>query len=146
MALTPGQEGALAPKPTTVSSTSSLDTSGSVQHDFGIKPTKISQQSLPVPTPPVISGQPVGTDDYSMQNVSFNHPGAVTPSGSNQLPPSSISLVPRASQLHLTPSTGVVVPSALPTTNTVPEFLYQLTKMLSDHNRDVIEWSNGKFC
>jgi len=26
----------------------------------------------------------------------------------------------------------------------VPEFLYQLTKMLTDDNRSIIEWSNGK--
>jgi hypothetical protein len=30
-------------------------------------------------------------------------------------------------------------------TNTVPEFLYQLTKLLTDDNRDAIEWSHGKF-
>jgi len=29
-------------------------------------------------------------------------------------------------------------------TNTVPEFLYQLTKMLTDNNKEVIEWANGK--
>ena len=28
--------------------------------------------------------------------------------------------------------------------NTVPEFLYQLTKMLTENNRDCIEWSNGE--
>merc|ERR1712232_1075128 len=28
--------------------------------------------------------------------------------------------------------------------NTVAEFLYQLTKMLTDDNREVIEWANGK--
>eukprot|EP00547_Thalassionema_nitzschioides_P004285 CAMPEP_0194221786 /NCGR_PEP_ID=MMETSP0156-20130528/31341_1 /TAXON_ID=33649 /ORGANISM="Thalassionema nitzschioides, Strain L26-B" /LENGTH=429 /DNA_ID=CAMNT_0038952313 /DNA_START=199 /DNA_END=1488 /DNA_ORIENTATION=+ len=28
--------------------------------------------------------------------------------------------------------------------NTVPEFLYQLTKMLTDDNRATIEWNNGK--
>jgi hypothetical protein len=29
------------------------------------------------------------------------------------------------------------------TGNSVPEFLYQLTKMLTEDNRDIIEWSNG---
>lgn len=29
--------------------------------------------------------------------------------------------------------------------NTVPEFLYQLTKMLTHDNREIIEWSNGEF-
>lgn len=30
-----------------------------------------------------------------------------------------------------------------PAGGAVPEFLYQLTKMLTDNNREVIEWSNG---
>jgi hypothetical protein len=29
--------------------------------------------------------------------------------------------------------------------NSVPEFLYQLTKMLTDDNREIIEWSKGKW-
>jgi hypothetical protein len=32
---------------------------------------------------------------------------------------------------------------AQPAGGAVPEFLYQLTKMLTDNNREVIEWSNG---
>ena len=32
-----------------------------------------------------------------------------------------------------------------PISTTVPEFLYQLTKMLTDNNKEVIEWANGKF-
>jgi hypothetical protein len=28
--------------------------------------------------------------------------------------------------------------------NNVPEFLYQLTKMLYDENKEIIEWNNGK--
>ena len=40
-------------------------------------------------------------------------------------------------------STSHASTSPLPNTNTVPEFLYQLTKMLTDNNRDIIEWSNG---
>jgi len=28
--------------------------------------------------------------------------------------------------------------------SSVPEFLYQLTKMLTDDNREIIEWSDGK--
>jgi hypothetical protein len=58
--------------------------------------------------------------------------------------PSSISPVPRERQLHLLPSTGVVVPTPMLRANNVPEFLYQLTKMLSDSNREVIEWSHGE--
>jgi hypothetical protein len=33
----------------------------------------------------------------------------------------------------------------VPATSAVPEFLYQLTKMLTDNNRDIIEWSSGTF-
>jgi hypothetical protein len=59
--------------------------------------------------------------------------------------PSSISLVPRGRQLlRLSPSTGVVVPTSVASANTVPEFLYQLINMLSDSNREVIEWSDGE--
>lgn len=56
--------------------------------------------------------------------------------------PSAMNLV-GSGALQLSPSTGVLV-TATPNTNTVPEFLYQLTKMLTDNNRDIIEWSNGK--
>lgn len=33
--------------------------------------------------------------------------------------------------------------SVIATSSNVPEFLYQLTKMLAQDNREVIEWSNG---
>lgn len=46
-------------------------------------------------------------------------------------------------KLQISPSTGVVVQN-MPNASTVPEFLYQLTRMLSDNNRDTIEWSHGK--
>ena len=37
------------------------------------------------------------------------------------------------------------LPSAVaPTSTSVPEFLYQLTKMLTENNNDVIEWSHGR--
>jgi branched-subunit amino acid transport protein len=39
----------------------------------------------------------------------------------------------------------VAAGAIIPTHNTVAEFLYQLTKMLTDNNREVIEWSNGAF-
>ena len=32
-----------------------------------------------------------------------------------------------------------------PAPNSVPEFLYQLTKMLTDDNSQYIEWANGKW-
>jgi len=36
-------------------------------------------------------------------------------------------------------------PSNMMSTNNVPEFLYQLTKMLTENNRGIIEWSEGTF-
>lgn len=36
------------------------------------------------------------------------------------------------------------VVNTTPVSTTVPEFLYQLTKMLTDNNKEVIEWANGK--
>ena len=137
MAVTPGQEETLAPKPATVSSTSSLDTSGSLQNDY-----VTTHQSTSFGGNEASAGQ---SDAYPMQSAVY--PATTVPSATNGIGqlPSSISLVPRGgSRLHISPSTGVVVPSSVPSTNTVPEFLYQLTKMLTDHNRDVIEWSNGK--
>ena len=43
-------------------------------------------------------------------------------------------------------STSLVTTSTASTLNntSVPEFLYQLTKMLTENNNDVIEWSHGK--
>lgn len=40
-------------------------------------------------------------------------------------------------------SSGVIVSGAASHCS-IPEFLYQLTKMLTDDNRGIIEWSNGK--
>ena len=33
--------------------------------------------------------------------------------------------------------------SSAPNSNTVAEFLFQLSKMLTDDNKEIIEWSNG---
>ena len=37
------------------------------------------------------------------------------------------------------------IETSIAANNSVPEFLYQLTKMLTDDHRDIIEWSNGKY-
>jgi len=137
MAVTPGQEEALAPKPPTVSSASSLDTSLSGYID-GEKFSSSSTQQ-PFLAQANRGGHVGATHTSSSHNFGYSR----SPTMSSNGLPSSISLVTRGSGLQISPSTGVVVPSAVPSTNTVPEFLYQLTKMLTDHNRDVIEWSNG---
>lgn len=43
-----------------------------------------------------------------------------------------------------TSSGAVPVPGAPTVGESVPEFLYQLTKMMTDNNRDIIEWTGGK--
>lgn len=82
------------------------------------------------------------TDTSSLQSANYSS-WATTSSSSLDRMLSSVTLMARPNQLHISPSTGVVVPE-MQSTNTVPEFLYQLTRMLTDNNRDVIEWSNGK--
>lgn len=52
-------------------------------------------------------------------------------------------IAPSRSPLPILPSSGLAVPST-PNNNTVPEFLYQLTKMLTGGHNDIIEWSNGR--
>ena len=81
-----------------------------------------------------------------------NIPNTTQPSVTNPSPTSSTmptnfpsSLIVSKSPLPILPSAGLAVPSA-PANNTVPEFLYQLTKMLTGGHNDIIEWSNGKTC
>lgn len=96
------------------------------------------------------------TIDYNSEHNSSNkppnttHPSTVvnnpSPSLSAIMPtnfPSS--LIVSKSPLPILPSAGISVASA-PANNTVPEFLYQLTKMLTGGHNDIIEWSNGKTC
>jgi hypothetical protein len=46
-----------------------------------------------------------------------------------------------SSDQHVLPTSSSVAAAS----SNVPEFLYQLTKMLAQDNREVIEWSNGTF-
>ena len=39
---------------------------------------------------------------------------------------------------------GTMITAAGAVSNSIPEFLYQLSKMLTDDNREIIEWTNGK--
>ena len=67
-----------------------------------------------------------------------------TPSLTSTMPTTFPStLIVSKNPLPILPSAGLAVPAA-PTNNTVPEFLYQLTKMLTGGHNDIIEWSNGK--
>ena len=66
------------------------------------------------------------------------------------LHPGDPGLQPSLAQLENRPlfqldSQGNVISTSASSTNTIPEFLYQLNKMLTDNNRDIIEWNNGMF-
>ena len=143
------RESQLVPKPVTVSSTSSIDTNASSPY---ITATELTDNAV-VPIHPAsteIVASSVGQATGAIEHSSAYYGGAAVPAPSSVVHPadtvpSSVSLVSRpTNHLHITPSPNVVVPATMPTTNTVPEFLYQLTKMLTDNNREIIEWSNGK--
>lgn len=134
MSLNTGEEGEhFRAKPVTVSSsTSSMETASSFHNDrASMIGTQIvsNDPSLIRTTPPAAH-----SIQYSTQTAS------PSPSAAAAAFPSSISLVHNPLR---SPATGVVIPS-IASSNAVPEFLYQLTKMLTDNNRDIIEWSSGK--
>ena len=144
------EQGTISNRPQTVSSLSSIDTAGYEQNDNTLDSNCIQESSLP-PLPPrmVTSGNSTvitaTSADNSFSLTSNNsYIGVSAPPPTSEPEPQASSNVTGTGSLQITSSTGVLVAST-PNTNTVPEFLYQLTKMLTDNNRDIIEWSNGKF-
>lgn len=149
-----------------VSSTSSLDSSatGSSNISYTIRnsplndqaQTLIGQPSAIQPTLPSALPQIISSTEDTSSNTNDN----LLNSNVNTLDSTSNSGVNHvANGIHFNYSIGrgsnVIVspPIPPPTTdietsiaanNSVPEFLYQLTKMLTDDHRDIIEWSNGK--
>lgn len=124
---TPGRDDSFGPKPTTVSSMSSMETLQNEPCNFVGSSHSLSAEPSLIRSIPNAS-QLAGASNYgNLSNFTTSMP-------------SSISLVRNPLR---SPSTGVVIPSVA-SPNAVPEFLYQLTKMLTDNNRDIIEWSNGK--
>jgi hypothetical protein len=75
--------------------------------------------------------------DFTMQENSFGN-GHETASQAEAMPSRRVE---RQGETSLSVAR---LPSApAPTSTSVPEFLYQLTKMLTENNSDVIEWSHG---
>mmetsp|Transcript_17174 Transcript_17174/g.37569 ORF Transcript_17174/g.37569 Transcript_17174/m.37569 type:complete len:513 (-) Transcript_17174:390-1928(-) len=135
---------ALPPLPSEMNMTSEMEVSGSSSTVVSSTTTSAAATA---------SGTSTGLADtnyntYIGGNNTSSISTASTPAVAIKQEPVS---VPAPSAIHLvgtgavqiSPSTGVLI-TATPNTNTVPEFLYQLTKMLTDNNRDIIEWSNGK--
>mmetsp|Transcript_16758 Transcript_16758/g.40855 ORF Transcript_16758/g.40855 Transcript_16758/m.40855 type:complete len:402 (-) Transcript_16758:215-1420(-) len=131
MSLNTGEEAEhFQAKPVTVSSTSSMETAASFNND---RANMIGTQ--------IVSNNPslIRTALPTTHSTEYATQDSSAPTGAAGFP-SSISLVRNPLR---SPSTGVVIPSVA-SPNAVPEFLYQLTKMLTDNNRDIIEWSTGK--
>ena len=140
-------------RPQTVSSLSSIDSAGYEQSESAYGPNSIQQSALP-PLPPqidnsgsstVVTAPATAETSYALPAHQTNFVSSIVSAGTLEpvtSAPASSNLQSAAS-IQITSSTGVLVAST-PNTNTVPEFLYQLTKMLTDNNRDIIEWSNGK--
>lgn len=71
---------------------------------------------------------------------------AVTAAIPSSVPPLSFSPMMLQSNHLGVPMLPSGTPLTMPGTagnNSIPEFLYQLTKMLTDNNRHIIEWTNG---
>jgi len=123
-----------------VSSTSSLDSFGTTQQT-----PCITQQTYPETTTSSYTNYvSIPHDDFSLSNPTMVSsrpslvPYPVAPSPTTTIPVPIMPSHPSVVQSSAT------VTSVAPANNTVAEFLYQLTKMLTDDNREVIEWNNGK--
>lgn len=123
-----------------VSSTSSLDSFGTTQQT-----PCITQQTYPETTTSSYTNYvSIPHDDFSLCNPTMVSsrpslvPYPVAPSPTTTIPVPIMPSHPSVVQSSAT------VTSVAPANNTVAEFLYQLTKMLTDDNREVIEWNNGK--
>jgi hypothetical protein len=123
-------------RPVAVSSMSSLESSASA-HDKVQEQTPFPETSTldsMIPSPPHTNS--VDLDNETSSNV----PLAVSPSlyTSGTVLPAPVPIISR-------PAASVPAPAPVSNNNTVAEFIFQLTKMLTDDNKDVIEWSNGNF-
>jgi hypothetical protein len=132
--------------PTAVSSTSSLD-SWFTQMAGGDSGT--------------VSSEPTHNQNATGQNMKPSYDSHTNPQAE-----STTVISPAINQLHQAPLVGALPHMMLPPNqmpmyptsrsaavalagtgtaggNSIPEFLYQLTKMLTDDNREIIEWSKG---
>lgn len=84
---------------------------------------------------------PVESSNSSVISPSLNQLLNAPQLQASTLPPM---MLPPPNPVMYTAGNAVTLPEAA-AANSIPEFLYQLTKMLTDNNRDIIEWSNGTF-
>lgn len=121
-------------QPSTLPSTLPQIISSSEEHSNNINETTVNNMntdSVSVSTNSTINGLTKGLHfNYSLMNncttgVNNKFPNVISP--------------PVMSSASVTE-----IETSIAANNSVPEFLYQLTKMLTDDHRDIIEWSNGK--
>lgn len=116
-------------KPVTVSSASSLDSCM-----LGMPSIESIDAASALPTlPSILDDSEVATS----QSV-------VSPAVDQTLPAGAVlpSLMLPTAQPTSGLTNNLLLPGG-PSGHSVPEFLYQLTKMLTDDNKEIIEWSNG---
>ena len=154
--------------PVPVSSTSSLDSIPGISkqvnnameaQSFGVSMEASQQTNAQFPVNAVA---PSPTQQFPASNAAGVPPlSNATHMTTTNLGAGALSTSPASSSVYISPNATSSVPvpimpslpsnapqSATPapanTTNTVAEFLYQLTKMLTEDNKEVIEWSNGE--
>jgi hypothetical protein len=135
MTMADNTEQATARRPVAVSSTSSLDSSATAQQLYqqqqqtsGVDASNLNQSS----------GMATSALDEIPFSTEFNHPFMFSEEETSPL------MYPAAAPGPVPLMTDSASAASVPNPNTVPEFLYQLTKMLTDDNREIIEWVNGK--
>jgi len=107
----------------------------------------LTERDIPVPVSCSSS-----LDSFIMTLPSVEENGVITgrDAENSSVPQTSVSSngAPVASGNFLSPSlsfsSAAATNSVVASNNHVPEFLYQLTKMLTDDNREIIEWSKGR--
>lgn len=82
----------------------------------------------------------IHTSSDGEQVVAHHDTSSQSTLSTKQSIPSQPLLLP-AAQAMPTATTG---PATIALNGSVPEFLFQLMKMLTDDNREIIEWSNGR--
>jgi hypothetical protein len=131
-------------RPIAVSSTSSLDSwftqmAGGDSGTVSSEPTQSVTGHLKPSHDPHTKTQGNSTSVISPATNQFLQAplaGAFLPP--MMLPPNQLPVIPtRGSAALALAGTGTAGG------NSIPEFLYQLTKMLTDDNREIIEWSKG---
>jgi len=111
-------------------------------------PVTLNPPPTPVlPPPATLHPPPTNINHYKQQSdIASDKLSHITHAGPSDLskPLMCMPYYPLTAPIPSVSSAAVSEETPIVANTTVPEFLYQLTKMLSDDNRTIIEWSNGK--